>query len=197
MIASLRGTVIFVEEQRVIVEAHGVGYDVSVSFFTRDALPHNTEVFLHIYTAMRENALELYGFINADEKRLFEILLGVAGIGPRTALQVLSGISPAGLRQAVLDKDAARLVAIPGIGKKSAERIILELKEKMQKISVSGAAHTTKTDPGSIEQDLVSSLINLGYAPRAAEDAAKKAIENGGPNLTLPEAVRSALKEAR
>jgi holliday junction DNA helicase RuvA len=197
MIASLRGTVIFAEEQRVIVEAHGVGYDVAVSVTTRDVLSPNSEVFLHIYTAMRENALELYGFVDSEEKKLFEILLGVAGIGPRTALQILSGISPAALRQAVLDKDSARLVAIPGIGKKSAERIILELKEKMEKLALGGEVQGRKGEATSLEEDLISSLINLGYAPRAAEAAAKKVIENGGPQLKLPEAVRSALKDAR
>jgi holliday junction DNA helicase RuvA len=196
MIASLRGTVIFAEAQRVIVEAHGVGYDVAVSLSTRESLDPKTEVFLHIYTAMRENALELYGFTTPEEKRLFEMLLGVAGIGPRTALQVLSGISPGGLRQAVLDKDSGQLMAIPGIGKKSAERIILELREKMKKLALGGISAIGKQETPSLEEDLVSSLINLGYTQRAAEGAAKKVIKTGGPDLTLSEAVRSALKEA-
>lgn len=196
MIASLRGKVILIGLNRVIVEAHGVGYDVAVSLSTRDALAENADVFLHIHTAMRDNALELYGFITSEEKRLFEMLLTVAGVGPRTSLQVLSGISPGGFCQAVLDGDASQLVSIPGIGKKSAERIILELKEKIKKLPVFAASPAGKTGAGSLSDDLISSLVNLGYTPRAAEAAAKSVLKNGGPHLSLSEAVRAALKEA-
>jgi holliday junction DNA helicase RuvA len=196
MIASLRGKVIFMGVNRVVVEAQGVGYDVAVSLSTRDALPEHEEVFLHIHTAMRDNALELFGFTTLEEKRLFEMLLTVAGVGPRTSLQVLSGISPEGFCQAVLDGDTRQLVSIPGIGKKSAERIILELKEKIRKLPVMGQDRTGKTNFSSLEEDLVSSLINLGYMPRAAEATAKSVLKNGGSNLTLSEAVRAALKEA-
>lgn len=196
MIASLRGKVIFAGVNRVVVEAHGVGYEVAVSLTTLDALPGDTEVFLHIHTAMRESALELYGFTTMDEKRLFEMLLTVAGIGPRTSLQVLSGISPEGLRQAVLDGDTRQLVAIPGIGKKSAERIILELKEKVSKLPALGPSSGTKSAKSSLLEDLVSSLMNLGYSPREAEGAAKNVLKNGGAGLTLSEAVRAALKDA-
>lgn len=196
MIASLRGKVILMGVNRVIVEAHGVGYDVAVSLSTRDGLTEDGEVFLHIHTAMRDNALELYGFATVEEKRLFEMLLTVAGVGPRTSLQVLSGISPNGFCQAVLDGDTQPLVSIPGIGKKSAERIILELKEKIKKLPVLATDPRGKSGASTMADDLVSSLINLGYTPRAAETAAKTVLKNGGPHLTLSEAVRAALKEA-
>ena len=196
MIASLRGKVIFTGINRVIVEAQGVGYDVAVSLFTRDALTENEDGFLHVHTAMRDSALELYGFTTLEEKRLFEMLLTVAGVGPRTSLQVLSGISPEGFCQAVLEGDIRQLVAIPGIGKKSAERIILELKEKIKKLPVFSVDRQGKAPVSTLVEDLVSSLINLGYAPRAAETAAKDVLKNGGPQLTLSEAVRAALKKA-
>ncbi len=195
MIASLRGKVIFMGINRVIVEAQGVGYDVAVSLSTRDALPENEDAFLHIHTAMRDNALELYGFTTLEEKRLFEMLLTVAGVGPRTSLQVLSGISPDGFCQAVLEGDTRQLVSIPGIGKKSAERIILELKEKIMKMPVLAANVTGRKTAPTLAEDLVSSLINLGYTPRAAETTAKSVLKNGGSNLTLSEAVRAALRE--
>jgi holliday junction DNA helicase RuvA len=196
MIASLRGKVILMGINRVIVEAHGVGYDVAVSLSTRDALAENEDVFLHIHTAMRDNALELYGFTSAEEKRLFEMLLTVAGVGPRTSLQVLSGISPEGFCQAVLDGDSRQLVSIPGIGKKSAERIILELKEKIEKLPILTAERKGNAAASTLADDLVSSLINLGYTPRAAETAAKSVLKDRGPDVTLSEAVRAALKQA-
>jgi holliday junction DNA helicase RuvA len=196
MIASLRGKIILAEANRVVVEAQGVGYDVAVSVPTREALARDGEVFLHVYTAVRDNALELYGFTTLEEKKLFEMLLSVAGVGPRTALQVLSGISPEGLRRAVAERDSRHLMAIPGIGKKSAERIILELQEKIKKLPAGAAEGPGRAEAPSLEDDLISSLINLGYAPRAAEHAAKKVLKAGGPGLTLSEAVRLSLKDS-
>ena len=130
MIASLRGTLVSRGFNRVIVDVQGVGYDVSVSLPTLEMLTENGEVFLHIHTSVRENALELYGFTDQQEKTLFEMLIGVSGIGPRSALTILSGISPERFQHAVIQGDVRRLTAIPGIGKKSAERMLLELKEK-------------------------------------------------------------------
>lgn len=132
MIASLRGTAISVGINRIVLETMGVGYDVAVSISTLAGIAVGSEIFLHVSTVMRENALELYGFETLEEKTLFEMLITVAGIGPKTALSILSGISPEGFRQAVLGEDAQRLTVIPGIGRKSAERIILELKEKIR-----------------------------------------------------------------
>ena len=193
MIASLRGTLVSRGFNRVIVDVQGVGYDVAVSLPTLEMLTENGEVFLHIHTSVRENALELYGFTDQQEKTLFEMLIGVSGIGPRSALTILSGISPERFQHAVIQGDVRRLTAIPGIGKKSAERMLLELKEKIQKISFGnwGSAPT----PGSLEEDLVSSLVNLGYREKDAAAAARKVINGNEQALSLTQAVKMALKQ--
>lgn len=194
MIASLRGTAISVGINRIVLETMGVGYDVAVSISTLASIAVGSEIFLHVSTVMRENALELYGFETLEEKTLFEMLITVAGIGPKTALSILSGISPEGFRQAVLGEDAQRLTVIPGIGRKSAERIILELKEKIRKSPLLRGVVPGKPAEASLEEDLVSSLVNLGYKDRAAAAVAQKVLKDAG-HITLPEAVKRALKE--
>jgi len=195
MIASLRGKIAFKGLNRIIVDVQGVGYEVAVSLSTIEALPQDAEAFLNIHTAVRENALELYGFVTQEEKSLFEMLLTVAGIGPRLSLNILSGISPDGFRRAVLEGDLHRLTSIPGIGKKSAERMVLELKEKIHKMPMFGDSISGKFSPCSLQDDLVSSLTNLGYKERMAETVAKKVLKESGPDISLPYAVKTALKE--
>jgi Holliday junction DNA helicase RuvA len=195
MIASLRGKIIFRSIDRVVVEAQGVGYDVAVSVPTVENLSQTEEVFLHIHTALRENALELYGFKTQEEKSVFEMLLTVAGIGPRTSLLILSGMPPDGLRQAILEGDLRKLTTIPGIGKKSAERIILELKEKMLKLMTTSQSLKGQALGGSLESDLISSLTYLGYPERTAVSAARKVLDGDRCDLQLSQAVKMALKE--
>ncbi len=196
MIASLRGRVISRSLNRVIVETQGVGYDVAVSITTAESLSQTDEVFLHIHTALRENALELYGFKTEEEKALFEMLLGVAGIGPRTSMLILSGISPDGFKRAVLEGDLHHLTAIPGIGRKSAERIVLELKDKILRLSPEFGLLRGKGTVTSLEDDLASSLVNLGYPERTALAAARKVIKESEPGLTLSQMVKLALKHS-
>ncbi|MGO9116040.1 MAG: Holliday junction branch migration protein RuvA [Desulfomonilaceae bacterium] len=193
MIASLRGQVISRSLNRVIIDTHGVGYDVAVSITTAESLSQTGEVFLHIHTALRENALELYGFKTEEEKALFEMLLSVAGIGPRTSMLILSGISPDGFKQAVLEGDLHKLTAIPGIGRKSAERIVLELKDKIRRLSPEFGL-LGKGRAATLEDDLASSLVNLGYPERTAMAAARKVIKESEPGLTLSQMVKLALK---
>ncbi|MBI5251740.1 MAG: Holliday junction branch migration protein RuvA [Desulfomonile tiedjei] len=195
MIASLRGQVISVGINRVIVEVNGVGYDVAVSLSTLESLPQGSEVFLHICTVMRENSLELFGFASREEKALFELLLTVGGIGPKTSLGILSGISPQGFMEAVLGGDVHRLTLIPGVGKKSAERIILELKEKIKKSPILRAAGPGEPSVASLEEDLISSLQNLGYKEKIAASVAKKVLKDADRTINLAEAVKRALKE--
>lgn len=195
MIACLRGKVLFKGINRLVVDVQGVGYDVAVSLATLDSLPRNGEVFLHVHTALRENALELYGFCTEEEKSLFEMLITVKGIGAKTSLVILSGISPEGLRNAVLGSDLQRLTAIPGVGRKSAERIVLELKEKIQKLGVGAIPAAGRDGASSLEDDLVSSLVNLGYKDRVASAAAKKVLKDSDPDLTLTRALKAALKD--
>ncbi|MFC1836508.1 Holliday junction branch migration protein RuvA [Thermodesulfobacteriota bacterium] len=196
MIAALRGTIMAKGPNRVVVDVQGVGYDVAVSLRTLTEVAESEEVFLYVRTLMRENALELYGFMEKGEKELFELLIGVSGIGPRLALAVLSGISPDSLREAILADNVGRLKAVPGIGKKSAQRIIVDLKEKMKKVSFGADADVpTERSSGSLEEDLISSLINLGYRERDAEAAAGKVIQGSDRPLDLGEALKLAFKE--
>jgi holliday junction DNA helicase RuvA len=196
MIASLRGRVISRGMNRIILDVNGVGYDVAVPLSTLESLPREGDVFLHVSTIMRDSALELYGFTTLEEKIVFELLISVGGIGPRTALVVLSGMTPDSFRQAVLEANLPKLTSVPGVGKKSAERIVVELKEKVRKhpglsdmLSVGGAAS------GSLEEDLASSLMNLGYREKDAAAAAKHVLKDAGPDITLSQAVKHALKE--
>ncbi|MCX5862497.1 MAG: Holliday junction branch migration protein RuvA [Desulfomonile sp.] len=195
MIASLRGQILSRNVNRLIVDVRGVGYEVAVSLYTMESLPQDGEVFLHIYTALRENSLELYGFSNQDEKCLFEMLLTVVGIGPRTSLNILSGISPAGFRDAVLNGDVHKLTLLPGIGKKSAERMLVELKEKVRKIAPLKPYSRGDAIRSSLEEDLISSLVNLGYKDRVAAEAARKVLKSATPDLEPAQAVKLALKE--
>lgn len=195
MIAALRGKVLFKSVNRIIIDVQGVGYDVAVPLSTLESLVENGDVQLHIHTALRENALELYGFSTTDEKTLFEMLIGVSGIGPRTALTILSGISSAGFRDAVLRGDLRRLTAIPGIGKKSGERILVELKDKIRKIGLAAPSPSEVQAPASLEADLVSSLVNLGYRERDARAAAGKVLKLQDSEISLTDAVKLALKE--
>lgn len=195
MIAALRGKILHRGISRLVVDVQGVGYDVAVTLSTLEALPLNDEIFLHVHTVLRENALELFGFLDRDEKALFELLLTVTGIGPRTALTILSGISPATLQQAVLENDISKLTTIPGVGKKSAERMVLELRERMQKFNLASTSSQPKAARAALQDDLVSSLVNLGYKERIAQEAAKKVLKTAKPEVSLAHAVRLALKE--
>jgi len=171
-----------------------VGYELSVPLTCLDALQDDGETFFHVHTALRENALELYGFVAPEEKSLFEMLITVSGIGPRISLAILSGTSPDGFRQAILSGNIQKLTAIPGVGKKTAERIVLELKEKIRKNVFPGVCAPGAESTVSMEEDLISSLVNLGYKERVAEDAARKVLKATGPDITLGQAVKAALK---
>lgn len=195
MIASLRGTIIFRGMNRIIVDVSGVGYEVGVSLQTLESLPVEGEVFLHVHTALRENSLELFGFSDPAEKRLFEMLIAVAGIGPKSSLTILSGIAPDAFREAVLSEDLDKLTSIPGIGRKSAERLVVELKEKILKLSCLKLSSKKEDRAASLEEDLVSSLVNLGYKEGIASSAAKKVLKKADPGVDPAQAVKMALKE--
>lgn len=183
MIAHLRGVLLDVKPNEVVVECNGVGYAVMVPISTFTALPgQGAEARLHVYTAVREDAIQLFGFATTGEKALFEKLIGVSGIGPRLAVTILSGIGADDLVTAIRGEDAARLVRIPGVGKKTAERIVLELKDKLGDWGLP-AATTAVPKAGAlspIEEDVRSALLNLGCARPAAEAALLKARESVG-----------------
>ena len=170
MIAHLRGSLLAKSPQSCVVEAGGVGYEVAISIPTFTALPAEGQtVALLIHTHVREDAFLLFGFSDALEKRLFEKLLAISGIGPKLALTVLSGLPPERLIGAIQQQDHSTLTRIPGVGKKTAERIVLELKDKLEGLGAAPVAGVATP----VAEDVLSALVNLGY-PRAV---AQKAIE--------------------
>ena len=178
MIAHLRGRLLSKTPNRVIIEAGGVGYDVSIPVSTFYELGEiETEVSLHIFTYVREEAFSLYGFRTAREKSLFEKLLGVAGVGPKLAVTLLSGLEIEDLVVAIRKGEIARLISIPGVGRKTAERLIVELREKLATFVVEEQERPAvpAVQTGSVEEDVVSALVNLGYARAAAESALREA----------------------
>jgi Holliday junction DNA helicase RuvA len=175
MIAHLRGLVLTKSPNVVVVECAGVGYEVAISVATFSALPdEGTQARLHIYTRVAEDALALYGFAELSEKRLFEKLLTISGIGPKLAITVLSGIDAGRLVTAIRGGDHASLVRIPGIGKKTAERVVLELKDKLDDLAT--APVEAAPSLGAIGEDALSALVNLGYQRAAAQKAIENAI---------------------
>ena len=175
MIAHLRGRLISKHPGQTIVEAGGVGYDVAISVPTFSELPAvGSEVALHIHTHVREDALALYGFLRAEEKQLFEKLITVSGIGPKLAITILSGMPVTEMVGAIRSGDVARLTRIPGIGKKTAERMVLELRDKLEGFGEAAAPKLATP----VEEDVLSALVNLGYQ-RAAAERALVAVGNG------------------
>jgi len=179
MIASLRGVLLEKHPNQAIVDVGGVGYDVSIPVSTYSHLPEaGAEVRLRIHTHVREDALLLYGFLSQDEKALFEKLISVSGIGPKMAMAVLSGIPAVDLIANIRRGEVDRLVRIPGVGKKTAERMVLELRDKMPAPSGEEPPGSVGTPAGTltaVEQDVLSALLNLGCARPAAEVAVRKA----------------------
>ncbi len=171
MIAHLRGTLIFKSPGQIVIECAGVGYEAAVSVTTFAALPETgATVALHIYTQVREDQLALFGFLDRQEKALFEKLLTISGIGPRLAITVLSGIAPDRLVAAIRGGDHATLTRVPGIGRKTAERVVLELKDKLEELAAPGAVSTGAPPAlGAAGEDALSALVNLGYTRAAAE----------------------------
>lgn len=175
MIAHLRGRLLAKHPNQAIVEAGGVGYDVAISVPTFSELPAaGSEVALHVHTHVREDALALFGFLRLEEKQLFERLISVSGIGPKLAITILSGMATAEMVGAIRGGDVAKLTRIPGIGKKTAERMVVELRDKLATFGVAAAA-----PPSGFEEDVLSALTNLGYQRAAAERAVEQVQKNG------------------
>jgi Holliday junction DNA helicase RuvA len=197
MIAHIRGTVLEKHPNQVIVESGGVGYDVTIPISTYSALPEvGAEVRLRIHTHVREDALSLFGFLTQDEKTLFEKLIGVSSIGPKLAVTVLSGLPTAELIASIRQGQAENLVRIPGVGKKTAERIVLELRDKLELLAAGAPAVQPATTLSALEQDVLSALLNLGCARPAAEAAVRKA-KAQGPAVDFEQYFRRALELIR
>ncbi len=174
MIAHLRGKLIYKQPGQAVVEAGGVGYDVAISVPTFTALPSaGAEAALHIYTQVGQDQIALFGFLDREEKRLFERLIAVSGVGPKLAIKILSGLSAERTIQAIRAQDHAQLVHIPGVGKKLAERLVVELKDKLDDFAVAPAQAAVQ---GPAVDDVLSALTNLGYQRASAEKAIEQAI---------------------
>ena len=197
MIAHLHGTLLKKTTHCIIIDNAGIGYEVFVPLSTFYTLPEiNEELSLHIYTHVREDAILLFGFQTPLEKDIFLMLISVSGIGPKLAINILSGIGPDDLLGAIARKDAVRLQSIPGIGKKTAERIALELGEKAQLM----VGDTTPTLPRVVSDgdkkildDAVSALLNLGYSIKISRNAVEKA-HSGAGDMSLETLIKAALR---
>ena len=199
MIAYLRGRILEKHPNRLIVDVSGVGYDVFVPLSTFYGLGEpGAELTLRIHTHVREDALTLYGFATVLEQDLFERLIGVSGIGPKLALAVLSGMEPPELVRAIERGDVARLTSIPGVGKKTSERIVLELKDRLPRVPAAAIEAGVRPAGGpDLRDDVLSALVNLGYHRPLAEkavDAAIKITAGGGFEPTLKQALRELSK---
>ena len=187
MIAWLRGKLVEKEPARVVIDVHGVGYEVFIPTTTFTAMPGlGSDITLDIHTHVREDALALYGFSSRQERRVFERLITISGIGPRLAVTILSGGSVEGLVGAIRRGDLARLTSIPGVGKKTAERIVVELKDKLQDLSAEAPKPV-------VETDVLSALENLGYSRLSVEAAVRRAV-NGDEAASFEVLFKRALQ---
>ena len=195
MIARLQGALVEKTPGRLIVDVAGVGYDVQVPLSTFYAIGEpGAAVSLRVHTHVREDVIALYWFATRIEQGLFERLIAISGIGPKLALAVLSGIEPAELIKAIRLQDVARLTAIPGIGKKTAEPIGLELKDRLPPAIAGAAGEAADASPGDrVRADVLSALLNLGYQRAAAEKAIERTVK-ASPSMGFEDALRQVLR---
>ncbi|MBI5327472.1 MAG: Holliday junction branch migration protein RuvA [Deltaproteobacteria bacterium] len=195
MIAHVKGKIIHKSPESVIIDVAGVGYEVHIPLSTYYKLPEMEEyVSLNTYTHIREDAMQLYGFFTQREKEIFQLLIAVSGVGPRLARNILSGIPADDLASAISSADIARLKAIPGIGGKTAERLVVELKDKMTAVSgVRGQGSGVRGDDG-MSRDVYSALVNLGYKGPVADRAIEKARKTNAEAATFEILLKESLK---
>jgi Holliday junction DNA helicase RuvA len=200
MIASVRGALLERGEGWVVIEAGGVGYHVHVSTHTLASLPASgQDVRLRTRQVVREDALLLFGFAEADELRVFDLLIGVSGVGPKLALAALSGLKPAALAKAIRDENLGAIVAVPGIGRKTAERLVVELRDKLDFLPAAAAAPARGAREGGVlprnerYEDATAALVTLGWSPAQAQDAVRKAVDEAGDGATTEDLVKRAL----
>lgn len=195
MIGRLKGVLLEKSTDRILLDVHDVGYEVQIPISTYYELKDiGSTVSLHIYTHVKEDSLSLYGFATAQEKTFFKRLIQISGIGPKLGVTILSGLSVEDLVQAVSVGDAARLHSIPGVGKKTAERIVLELKDKIASLFPEVGASAGAALAGSSQADLISALMNLGY-PRAAAEKAASSASREAQTERFEVLLRAALKK--
>lgn len=188
MIGHLKGKIMSSKPTQILLDVNGVGYKVGISINTFEKIVDKAEVSLFIHTHVKEDSISLFGFFTESEKEMFELLISISGIGPKIALGLLSGISVESLKEAIEEGNVSRIIAVPGIGRKTAERLVLELRSKVEDIS---AGDFTKTQP-TIKSEAISALTTLGYNAKVAEKAVRDLlIEN--QNYSLEDLIKKAL----
>jgi len=198
MIASLTGILRFKSPGHITVDVNGIGYRVFIPLSTfYELADEGSPIALNVYTAVREDAIHLYGFRTPEEKQLFELLLSVNGIGPKLAIGLLSGISSADFIRAVFTEDRQTLTKIPGVGKKMAERMILELRDRVFKLASPETREEAKASDSldAVREDALSALVNLGYKKSVAKMVLDRVLDEAGDGLALEEVLKRALKE--
>jgi holliday junction DNA helicase RuvA len=190
MIGYLHGKIINKKPTKVLLEVNGVGFLVNISINTFEKIADKEEVSLFTYMSVRESAIDLYGFFNIAEKEMFELLIGVNGIGPKSAQSILSGIQIEDLKEALKTGNISRLVSIPGIGRKTAERLMIELRDKAESVSETGEVGAS--GGSSVRNDAIAALLNLGYNQKIAERIIR-AILDRSPNMSIEDLIKEAL----
>lgn len=190
MIGFLTGKIISSKPTKVVLDVNGVGYIVGISINTFEKISGKETASLFIHTSVKEDSISLFGFYSESEKEMFELLITVSGIGPKIALSLLSGIQTDDLKNAIQSSDISRIIAVPGIGRKTAERLVLELKTKVDQVKDEG----TIAIPLSIKSEAVSALSTLGYNSKIADNLVRNILQTQ-PTFTLEELIKKALSE--
>jgi len=190
MIGYLHGKIISKKPTKLLVDVNGVGYLINISINTFEKISDKEEVSLYTYLSVRESAMDLYGFYTLAEKEMFELLISVSGIGPKSAQSILSGIQIEDLKEALRMGNISRLISIPGIGRKTAERLMVELRDKAD--SVADSSEDLKTGSSTIRYDAITALVNLGYNQKVAERAVR-AITDRNPNISIEDLIKETL----
>jgi Holliday junction DNA helicase RuvA len=189
MIGFLTGKIISTKPTQILLDVNGVGYSVNISINTFEKISEKEIVSLFIHTSVKEDSITLFGFFSESEKAMFELLISISGIGPKLGLGILSGIAVDDLKNAISNGNVSRLIAIPGIGRKTAERVVLELRNKVDTIRDEGTTKET-----SVKDEAISALSTLGYQRQISEKVVRDLLSEN-PNYSLEELIRKALAE--
>ncbi len=198
MIASLTGRLAFKAPTHLILDVHGVGYEAYIPLSTYYGLPNLSDnISLAVHTHVREDAIQLFGFLTSQEKDAFVLLTSVSGVGPKLALSILSALPVSDLVSAIQSGDVEKLTTVPGIGHKSASRLVLELKDKVAKLhpGLAPASEDPRQGQGAVFDDALSALVNLGYRPQDAKEALKQVKKSNTESIVLKDMIRESLKE--
>ena len=190
MIGYLHGKIISKKPTKLLVDVSGVGYLVNISISTFEKIADKEEVSLYTYLSVRESAMDLYGFYSLAEKEMFELLISVSGIGPKSSQSILSGIQIEDLKEALRAGNISRLISIPGIGRKTAERLLVELRDKAD--SVTDSSEEFKAGTSTIRYDAIAALVNLGYNQKVAERAVRSILDRS-PNISIEDLIKETL----